>query len=74
MGLTIFQRTLKKQYNDPEGIAHARLLNVLSYGNYSLFEPREMIQENKEYFKTILSDYMSNYRFNPELFPDQNGV
>ena len=50
-------------------ILHARLINVLSHGNYSLFEPREMLEENKQYFKKILNDFMANYRFNPELFP-----
>ncbi len=50
---------------------HARMINVLSHGNYSLFEPMEMLDENKQYFKKILEDFMTNYRFNPELFPKQ---
>lgn len=29
-----------------------------------------MLEENKGYFKKILKDYMENYRFNPELFPE----
>ena len=47
------------------------MINVLSHGNYSLFEPMEMLDENKQYFKKILEDFMTNYRFNPELFPKQ---
>jgi len=43
----------------------------LNHGNYSLFEPVEMLEENKEYFRIILNDFMGNYRFNPELFPEQ---
>lgn len=35
----------------------------------NLLEPREMLEENKRYFKKILNDFMANYRFNPELFP-----
>ena len=58
----------KDEENDPDGIIHARLINVLSHGNYLMFEPTEMIEENKEYFKIILDDFMNNYRFNPELF------
>jgi hypothetical protein len=31
----------------------------------------EMMEENKQYFKKILSDFMTKYRFNPELFSEQ---
>ncbi|ODS10563.1 AAA family ATPase [Vibrio scophthalmi] len=69
-GFNNFSACIKKQVNDPEGILHARLVNILSHGNYSLFEPMEMTEENKGHFRNILSDFMENYRFNPELFPD----
>lgn len=68
-GFSNFSACIKKdEENDPDGIIHARLINVLSHGNYMVFEPTEMIEENKEYFKIILTDFMNNYRFNPELF------
>lgn len=68
-GFNHFSACIKKdEENDPDGIIHARLINVLSHGNYLVFEPTEMIEENKEYFKIILDDFMNNYRFNPELF------
>ncbi len=63
-------KTLWAIADDPDGILHARLVNILSHGNYSLFEPQEMLPENKEYFRKILRDFMNNYRFNPELFPE----
>jgi energy-coupling factor transporter ATP-binding protein EcfA2 len=68
-GFNNFSACIKKDNADPDGILHARLVNVLSHGNYSLFEPQEMLPENKEYFRRILRDFRSNYRFNPELFP-----
>lgn len=55
--------------DDPEGILHTRLINVLSHGNYSLYEPREMMEENKAHFKKILESFLSRHPFNPELFP-----
>lgn len=55
--------------DDPEGVLHARLINILSHGNYSLFEPQQMLDENKAYFKKILNDFLSRYPFNPDLFP-----
>ncbi len=67
-GFKNFSACIKQQANDPDGIVHARLINVLSHGNYSLFEPQEMQEENKAYFRTILNDFMENYRFNKELF------
>ena len=69
-GFRNFSACIKQDDDDPDGILHARLVNVLSHGNYSLFEPQEMLPENKEYFRKILRDYMNNYRFNPELFPE----
>lgn len=69
-GFPGFSACIKQEADDPEGVLHARLINVLSHGNYSLFEPVEMLEENKNYFKKILTDFMDNYRFNPELFPE----
>lgn len=68
-GFRNFSACIKQDSNDPDGILHARLVNVLSHGNYSLYEPKEMLPENKDYFRKILRDFMTNYRFNPELFP-----
>jgi hypothetical protein len=70
-GFKNFSACIKKEPNDPDGIVHARMVNVLSHGNYSLFEPTEMLPENKQYFKTILSGFMQDYRFDPALFPPQ---
>ena len=71
-GFRNFSACIKQDSDDPDGILHARLVNVLSHGNYSLYEPQEMLPENKDYFRKILRDFMNNYRFNPELFPEAN--
>ncbi|MDQ6976288.1 MAG: AAA family ATPase [Mariprofundaceae bacterium] len=70
-GFKNFSACIKQGHDDPDGIVYARMVNILSHGNYSLFEPTEMINENKQYFRKILRDFMNNYRFNPELFPEQ---
>jgi hypothetical protein len=70
-GFDNFSACIRQDDNDPEGIVHTRMINILSHGNYSLFEPMEMLEENKHYFKRILNDFMANYRFNPELFTEQ---
>ena len=61
---------IRREQDDEDGELHARYVNLLSHGNYSLFEPVEMMEENKQIFRKILSDFMNNYRFNPELFPE----
>jgi hypothetical protein len=69
-GFKNFSACIKQDDDDPDGILHARLINILSHGNYSLYEPREMLEENKAYFKKILDDFLSRYPFNPDLFPE----
>lgn len=70
-GFNNFSACITQDADDPDGVVHARLINVLSHGDYSLFEPLQMLEENKNYFKKILKDYMETYRFNPELFPEE---
>lgn len=67
-----FSACIKQQEDDPDGILHARLINILSHGNYSLFEPQQMLDENKDYFRRILHDFLNRYPFNPELFPAES--
>lgn len=73
-GFKGFSACIRREADDADGIVHGRLINVLSHGNYSLFEPVEMLDENKAYFRKILNDFMRSYRFNPELFPSADEV
>ena len=54
-----FSACIRQQEDDPDGILHARLINILSHGNYSLFEPQQMLDENKGYFRRILRDFQA---------------
>ena len=52
-----------------EGL-HARALNLLSHGRYSLYEPKEMVEDNKALFKDILDGFLQRYAFAlPDLEP-----
>lgn len=73
-GFSNFSDCLKKDEDDPDEIVYARLINILSHGNYSLYEPQEMLEENKAYFRKILADFMERYAFNPKLFPPEPEV
>ncbi len=70
-GFPGFSSCIKQDDDDPEGILHTRLVNVMSHGNYSLFEPTEMVPENKEYFRRILNEFRVRFPFNPELFVEE---
>jgi hypothetical protein len=64
-----FAECIKRDQADIDGVLHTRLLNLLSHGSYSLYEPREMLDENKQYFRKMLYDFTSRYAFNPLLLP-----
>lgn len=67
-GYPNFSACIKRDADDAEGILHARLVNLLSHGNYSLYEPREMLEENKRHFRRILHAFIRRFPFNPALF------
>jgi energy-coupling factor transporter ATP-binding protein EcfA2 len=70
-GYQSFSACIKRDADDEDGVLHTRLINILSHGNYSLFEPQEMLEENKRYFRKILHEFINRYPFNPVLFPSE---
>jgi len=44
-------------------VLFSRALNLLSHGKYSIYEPREMGEDNKDLFKKILSAFLDRYQF-----------
>ena len=71
---TVVSVCTKRDQDDLDGIVHNRMINILSHGNYSLFEPMEMVAENKRHFRNMLKDFMRQYRFNPELFAKEDSA
>lgn len=67
-GFSDFSDCIKKDNDDPDGRLRIRILGLLSHGNYSLYEPVEMLDENKRHFHTILDNFLNEYSFNPELY------
>ncbi|MCB1216212.1 AAA family ATPase [bacterium] len=67
-GYPHFSACIKRDGNDADGILHQRFVDLLSHGKYSLFEPSEMGEETKAYFRTILRGFLERYQFNPALF------
>lgn len=47
---------------------YARALNLLSHGKYSIYEPRELVPDNKILFQNLLEAFLDRYKFDlPEL-------
>ncbi|MBI2515408.1 MAG: AAA family ATPase [Opitutae bacterium] len=65
-----FSVCIKKPADDPDETLFGRILNVLSHGNYSYYEPTEMLPETKEHFEKVLDDFLTYYPFNKALLPE----
>lgn len=49
-------------------VLYARALNLLSHGQYAIYEPREMVEDTKQLFRQILNEFIQRYQFAlPEL-------
>lgn len=70
-GFSHFSDCIHVAGDDEEGTLHARVVNILNHGAYSHFEPIEMLEENKAYFRTIFREFLNNYKFNEQLFIEQ---
>ncbi|ELY3855160.1 AAA family ATPase [Proteus terrae] len=49
-------------------VLFSRALNLLSHGDYSLFDPKELTEDNKQLFNSILNGFLERYTFDlPEI-------
>lgn len=71
-GFAHFSSCIRKGEGEDD-LVHKRILDLLSHGNYSLFDPKEMVEENKGHFERILNNFLEDYNFNENLFIDEQG-
>jgi hypothetical protein len=71
-GYSNFADCIQPDEDDPDKTMYARVVNIMSHGNYSLYEPVDMMEENKAIFRKVLSDFRKHFPFNPTLFEDKN--
>lgn len=64
-----FGHCIKKDATDAEGILHQRFVDILSHGKYSMYEPVEMQEQTRDYFRAILRGFVERFPFNPDLLP-----
>ena len=54
--------------DDPNQTGYKRVIDLMSHGDYSLYEPRDMLPENKEHLGRALRQFISTHPFSPALF------
>jgi hypothetical protein len=67
-GFDKFYDCIRLGDSDEEVSLHNRMVNLMSHGGYSIFEPVEMVEDNKQIFKEILDRFLGQYKFNETLF------
>lgn len=67
-GFRKFSDCLGDAGTEAEAQKDARLINLMSHGHYSLFEPREMVPDNKENFRAAMRRFLAQYPFNIDAF------
>lgn len=70
-GYAKWEECIKPEDDDPNQTVYKRVIDLMSHGDYSLYEPREMMQENKEHFGRVLRQFITRHPFSPTLFPNQ---
>jgi len=68
-GMSSWKDCIKPEADDPDKTLYERVINLMSHGDYSVFEAKEMMDENKKLFQRIFRQFISIHPFNPERFP-----
>jgi hypothetical protein len=69
LGYERWDQCIKQEDGDPNATGYKRVIDLMSHGDYSLYEPREMLQENKDHFARALRRFLAAHPFSPTLFP-----
>lgn len=68
-GYSKWEECIKPDTDDPnQTAAYKRVIDLMSHGDYSLYEAKEMMPENKEHLSRALRQFISKHPFSPVLF------
>lgn len=70
LGYARWHDCIKPEADDPNETIYKRVIDLMSHGDYSLYEPREMMPENKEHFGRLLKQFITLHPFSRALFPE----
>jgi wobble nucleotide-excising tRNase len=68
-GYDRWEDCIRSEPDDPDAALYKRVIDLMSHGDYSLYEPLEMMAENKEHFSRALRRFVATHPFSPTLFP-----
>ena len=71
LGLTNFKDCIKKDPADEDEVIYSRMVDIFNHGNYSLYDPIEMNEDNKRHFRTIFNNFRNEYKFNEKIFLEE---
>jgi len=71
-GYDKWEECIKAEDDDPNQTVYKRVIDLMSHGDYSLYEPREMLHDNKELLSRVLRQFIDRHPFNPALFPNES--
>lgn len=70
-GYAKWEDCIKPEDDDENHALYKRVIDLMSHGDYSLYEPREMMQENRELLGRVLRQFISTHPFSPGLFASE---
>jgi wobble nucleotide-excising tRNase len=70
LGYAKWEECIKPEADDPNQTIYKRVIDLMSHGDYSLYEPKEMMPENKEHFGRLLRQFITLHPFSQTLFPE----
>lgn len=70
-GYERWDQCIVPEADDANGTVYKRVIDLMSHGDYSLYEPREMMQENKDHLGRVLRQFIGRHPFSPALFTDE---
>lgn len=69
-GYAKWDECIKPDPDDPNQTVYKRVIDLMSHGDYSLYEPREMMPENMDHLRRVLKQFITLHPFNQALFPE----
>ncbi len=70
-GYAKWEECIKADDDDPNQTVYKRVIDLMSHGDYSLYEPKAMLPDNKKLFASILRQFITRHPFSPALFPSE---
>ncbi|MGL5177123.1 MAG: AAA family ATPase [Aeromonas veronii] len=67
-GYASWEECIKPETDDPNHTGYKRVIDLMSHGDYSLYEPRAMLPENKEHLGRVLRQFIDTHPFSVTLF------